>query len=653
MVQMKLSVLRHGSSNRRTLGGVIGLALALATIAISVFAPIEVAPSLLAAVVGVWVLGWIVGPSGAGGGDESLKPEYFALEPIQPRTVAVGLLAASFVGVTVPVTLAAFLSLLTLGIRFGFLAALVALIAVPLQVVFAVLASRLVMALTGAALRTRIGVEITAVQYAAVLATGFSVYMLYQAASQHGDVLGQIWAQGLPAPYGTLVLALPSGWGAAAVQAAGQGGWAVALGAVAGLAVVNVLLLLGWSALIHQRVTRPTTRPSRGGRRVSGLIVGALPSTPLGAVVGRELRTWGSDPRRALELRIALWTGVLICALGLLVGLTFMIPLSGLITIALAALMSLNIYALDGSALWQTLLTPGAERSDVRGRQIAWLVVFVPPAVLVSLGGMVLTGQSWALPWVSAALPALVGGGAGLIVLFAVAWPAPGPEPHRHGGNPLDSGDVVAQFNVMFPLMIVTAVPPTIVTAAGYFLEIPALMWSGTAVGVLWGLLLGWGLGRVAYRRLEKRGPELLGTLRWGASAGADGEEESEDEQEDKPEAEWAFVTRIERNVESMSSGRGAVLAVLGCTFWLPIYQGAASLFRSLGGAGQPGWHLPLYLPGAWQVPGSLVMLAAGVFMVYLIGRILLGPAPAAGSGESTPETDGNRGGDRSDSTVG
>lgn len=646
MVQMKIAILRHGSGTRRTVGGLIGLALAIATVIVSVFAPLPAVSSLLAALMAVWAVGWILGPSGVGGGDQSLRPEYFALEPVPLRKVTVGLLASSFVGVTAPVTALAFLSLFTLAIRFGFFAALVALLAVPAQLVFVVLASRVVTALSGAALRTRIGVEVTAIQNAAVLAAGFSIYMLYQAVSQYTDVFALLWNQGIPAPYDTVLFALPTGWGVLAVQAAGDGNALLALGPLLGLAVLVALLLAAWTGLIRKRVTSPTTSPDRGGRGVTGMVQRFLPSGPTGAVIGRELRTWGQDPRRALELRTALWTGVLVCALGLLVGLTFMLPLAGLITIALAALMSLNVYALDGTALWQTILSPGAERRDVRGRQIAWLVVFVPLAALVSVGGIVFTGQDWAWPWVTAILPALIGAGVGFSVLFAVAWPAPGPEPHRHGGNPLDSGDVVGQFNVMFPIMLVSAVPPAAVTAVGFFLENPGIMWAGTLVGLAEGALFGWGLGRIAYRRLEKRGPELLNTLRWGwdATAGDDTSEESgQGSREEGSEEEWALFSRVEKNLDTMSGGTGALMAVLGLTFWVPFYQGAMSIIGVLVGTEGRSWHLPLYLPQVWQIPASIGMILLGALMITAMLRLLFRTPREEPSETATRDEDGDR----------
>ena len=55
------------------------------------------------------MLGWIFGPVFAGGGDETLRPEYFALLGLPPRRLATGLLVAAFVGVAPAISLLALL----------------------------------------------------------------------------------------------------------------------------------------------------------------------------------------------------------------------------------------------------------------------------------------------------------------------------------------------------------------------------------------------------------------------------------------------------------------------------------------------------------------------------------------------------------------
>lgn len=62
----------------------------------------------------------------------------------------------------------------------------------------------------------------------------------------------------------------------------------------------------------------------------------------------------------------------------------------------------------------------GAERIDVRGRQLAWLIAIGPVAILTTIIFTFSSGLTFVYPWVFAVVPALLGGAVGLIVLFSV-----------------------------------------------------------------------------------------------------------------------------------------------------------------------------------------------------------------------------------------
>jgi hypothetical protein len=91
------------------------------------------------------------------GGAPLLRAEHFALIPVPPRRLAVGLLGAAFAGITTAVTLLAFTRLVVFGARLGVLPALVAVPAVVLQLALAVLLSRLAVTGFGQVARSRIG----------------------------------------------------------------------------------------------------------------------------------------------------------------------------------------------------------------------------------------------------------------------------------------------------------------------------------------------------------------------------------------------------------------------------------------------------------------------------------------------------------------
>ncbi|MGH2588058.1 MAG: hypothetical protein ACRDJE_24320, partial [Dehalococcoidia bacterium] len=118
LIRMKLTILRHTTRGDRVDWFVtvasLGLALAIGTVVAAVLWP-DLLPALLAA----WMLGWIFLPLFSGGGNETLRPEFFSMLPIPPRRLAAGLFAASFAGMAPLVSLIAFAALIVFGARLG------------------------------------------------------------------------------------------------------------------------------------------------------------------------------------------------------------------------------------------------------------------------------------------------------------------------------------------------------------------------------------------------------------------------------------------------------------------------------------------------------------------------------------------------------
>lgn len=196
-------------------------------------------------------------------------------------------------------------------------------------------------------------------------------------------------------------------------------------------------------------------------------------------------------------------------------GETLLLPWAAPLIALMAATFMANLYAHDGTALWLTLQT-GTQRPDLRGRQYVYLLVFAPIGLLVGVGFTAWSGQTWAWPWVLALLPAMLGGGAGLIAVFSVLALAPGPDPRHRAEHPSEASDDIGSAFVVFFLGLLPPLPAAAVLTAGTVLGQPWLLWAGIPVGLATGVLLTWWLGRIAYRRLEARGPELLLTMRSG-----------------------------------------------------------------------------------------------------------------------------------------
>jgi ABC-2 type transport system permease protein len=244
-----------------------------------------------------------------------------------------------------------------------------------------------------------------------------------------------------------------------------------------------------------------------------------LPDTPVGAVAKKELRTWWRDARRRVALLSTLMIGIVIAVVPSFSGgsRANLLPFVALYVVFFASMQSGNLYGFDGSALWHTLVVPGAERADVRGRQLAWALIVAPISLLLAVVLPGVTGNPSVYPWVLGLVPALVGGGAGVLMLQSVYLAYPLPD-QRRNSSPWSSGGRpgCARGLLMLAvslLLVVAAIPVVAVLVAGSILDSAALRWAGVPIGLLTGAGLAWWWGWHAQQRLVQRGPELLSTV--------------------------------------------------------------------------------------------------------------------------------------------
>ncbi|MEZ7126872.1 hypothetical protein ACBR40_16205 [Nonomuraea sp. AD125B] len=589
MVRMRLALTRNslrGDNATNLYGGAsLGLILAFGTIAVAVLWP-----AYLPVTLAVWLSGWIFGPIFIGGGNEALRPEYFSMLPATPGRIAAALLAGAFAGPAPAVNLVALLSLPVYGWRFGPAGVLIGLVAAVATLVTMVMVSRVIVALIGLFVRSRATAVAVGVLTGTAIALCSNGWALLVAL---GGADTAAWSE-------ILVRVLPSGWGVAAVEAS----WPLALAILAGNAGVIALLLAAWAALLSRRVVsavRGGVPPRRGAPRPFPTAGGAR------VVAAKELRAWWRDLVRIQLLATAFAYALVTPLLLVTIGVWAMVPFMGLIAIVMAAASSANLYGADGTALWLTLMTPGAERADVRGRQLAWFLIVGPAAVVLSVAGTLVSGETWAWPWVLGLLPALLGGGAGVVILLAVTSLVPGTDPHKRGGNPLSTGaDETAETSLAW--LVLVAVPTTALPTAAAVLLHP---WAGIATGVLTGVLCAWGFGRIAHRRLESHGIELLNLMKHGPAP-----------QADKPStADLPIQHRIG-------------VTVCYTIAWLPLFpQGLVPLVMKIVGIQDPVWFLALHLPPVWQWPTIIFMIALGLLMY---GYAILIPMRLSSSSSAT-----------------
>jgi ABC-2 type transport system permease protein len=513
LIEMRAAILRRSVSNHGASGsrgrtiGVLALVLFVTLLAVATlltglthYRYRGAGAAVVATLSFGWLLGWVTGPL-LTGDDAALRMDYFKLLPIPARKLAFAMLGAAFANVSLVFSLIAFAALIALGAQAGAAAALTGAVAVLLDLVLAVVASTVAMAVFGPTVSSRRGRDFGTMVLALVitllsLASGLVPFVAKRLTDGHSPGLTDV------------VEILPSGWGAVAVDAAGQSDWARAGLALGGLVVLIGVLVLAWPPLLARRLTMSARGGGHAGHahRVHEPV---LPSTPLGAVIGKELRLYSRSVLRSVLLMISFLVGVLASVIPALSGNTSGLPFGGLLFTVISAASFTNFYGDDGTSLWLTLVTPGAARADVRGRVWAWFAVTGPAGLLLTVVLTAASGKTWAWPWVLAAEPALVIGSAGLLALIGVRsvnGPAAdgGPSPMR----------VLKTHIALIVLPAVTLLPALALLIAGTATHDLALRWLAVPVGLAWAVFLCRRSVQLAQQRLENYGPEIFTRVR-------------------------------------------------------------------------------------------------------------------------------------------
>ena len=158
---------------------------------------------------------------------------------------------------------------------------------------------------------------------------------------------------------------MPTGWGVVAVEAATRSDWTLVVGAVGGLAILVVALVGAWGALLDRRLTGGGIRPTSGarrrdrhgeGRRSPGAQL--FQGDPTGVLLEREIRSWQTIRGGGSSIRAAAWSAVILAILPAAFGSTVLLPFAGLTFVLMAGVLTANLYGMDGTAIWLSLMTP-------------------------------------------------------------------------------------------------------------------------------------------------------------------------------------------------------------------------------------------------------------------------------------------------------
>jgi ABC-2 type transport system permease protein len=568
--------------------GLVAIALTL-WISLLRFEQPSLSSDLLAIVLGIWALGWALGPVVFGGEDTTLLPEHFRSLPLTPRQLATGLLGASFVSVPAAVSLLAFSSLFVYAMGLGSVPAIVALPVIAVQLVFVVLLSRVASSLLRTFIRSQLSAALGSLITSALAAFTVSGWWLFVA-------IPDLVALGLSPAASTVIHAVPSSWGLVAIDAAHAAQWPLAIGAVLGLMGVIFLLWWAWARLLEHRLTTKRTHGRTGQTHTAHTL--SMVTSPIGAVVRKELLTWRRDFTRSGHIYFALFFSVFVCLYPVTAGVLLTLPWIGAIFALIAAGTMANLYGADGTALWMTLTTPNAARDDVRGRQLAWLLIVAPVALIITLLMIVLTDSYWALPGALTLVIAALGTGAGLLVANSVERLVPMTDPHKRGDDLFEHGISWWQFMSLVIATVFLVAPASSLVVLGMYLGLEWMQWIGVPAGLASGILYYWWFGRLAYRRLEARGPELLSVMRNGLAA-----------------AEPKHVTAAPPDEKAPSQTElmlGKIIPLVLFGLVLLIAQAIVPLILLAVHSDVRLWFLALYLPDEWRMLTIAAFAIAG-----------------------------------------
>jgi ABC-2 type transport system permease protein len=459
----------------------------------------------------MFAFGWLVLPIFAFGLDGTLDPATLQLYPLRTRPLAVGLLAASAAGVWPAANLLGLLGV-TVGLAAGGLGVLVALIAVPLQVLFCITLARLVTTVMARLLRSRRGKDLAVFLFIPIFAL---IELL-------GQVIPNAAGSGITAASFAGVDAwmrwLPPGLAAHAIQDASHGHPGTALARLALLAAV--IIVLGWLWVRSLGRALVTADTSTGSAQLRGT---ALPLARYGLRGTVAARFWIYQRREPTSLVYWAMTAVMMGVVsastilgshqhpGVVIG-------SAVVGAGFVGYFHANSVGLTGPPfVIEALALTGRRslRAYFAGQNLAIGVIAAPLLTAISVGlAAAVRNPNQAVPATAVALAGL-GAALGLsnILTVTLAYPMA-----RRSGSPVPQaaqgygsytfGGVLANL-----AGVAVAVTPVILAAAftstaPAAVRTPALIICSAAYGVA----LAWAGVQIAAREAEARLPELCQT---------------------------------------------------------------------------------------------------------------------------------------------
>jgi len=530
--------------------GALGLMLAGA-VGLGLKADPDVIMLVLGSLGALLVVGWAVVPLLVTGVDSTLDPRAIAAWAAPSRRLALGLLAAGALGIPGCITAAVCLIPVLTWLLAGQLpAALLALLCAPAALATCVLLSRIIVTAAGIS-SSRRGRETTAI-------IAFVAFLVF---TQLPNLIPRILGDdptGFLQQLRTLAKVMgliPFGWAFAAPGLMATGSVLSALVLAIGAWILPMILLPLWQRVVNKAMTSPGsshTRPRAYAADGAGSDIqhrglpdvlpwarrlGAALPAPAAAVAARSLRYWRTDPRYLVQFLSVLLLPVVLVLGPALNSSRFVVYVNGqrvensfalghapaallFMAPALAVFMGWAIHddlGLDSTALWSHISAGIRGAHDRLGRVVGAAAWQVPALLVVDLLMVAWTGRWEALPAVTGACLALYGCALAWSCLASVLLPyetlAPGDSPMRSRTS--GTAFLAALIQMVAILLLLAVCSPVLgVAVYGVVQAAPLWEWVALVAGIVWCSLLLWGGVVFGGRMLDRRGPQVLATIR-------------------------------------------------------------------------------------------------------------------------------------------
>ena len=530
--------------------GALGLMLAGA-VGLGLKADPDVIMLVLGSLGALLVVSWAVVPLLVTGVASTLDPRAIAAWAAPSRRLALGLLAAGALGIPGCITAAVCLIPVLTWLLAGQLpAALLALLCAPAALATCVLLSRIIVTAAGIS-SSRRGRETTAI-------IAFVAFLVF---TQLPNLIPRILGDdptGFLQQLRTLAKVMgliPFGWAFAAPGLMATGSVLSALVLAIGAWILPMILLPLWQRVVNKAMTSPGSSHTRtrayaadgAGSDIQhrGLPdvlpwarrLGAALPAPAAAVAARSLRYWRTDPRYLVQFLSVLLLPVVLVLGPALNSSRFVVYVNGqrvensfalghapaallFMAPALAVFMGWAIHddlGLDSTALWSHISAGIRGAHDRLGRVVGAAAWQVPALLVVDLLMVAWTGRWEALPAVTGACLALYGCALAWSCLASVLLPyetlAPGDSPMRSRTS--GTAFLAALIQMVAILLLLAVCSPVLgVAVYGVVQAAPLWEWVALVAGIVWCSLLLWGGVVFGGRMLDRRGPQVLATIR-------------------------------------------------------------------------------------------------------------------------------------------